>query len=58
MGVKSVIKGENSKEKNSEDFCPNYVQEFGLRAQPSRLEAESWAPSLGSDSITDGVVKS
>ncbi len=20
----------NSKEKNSEDFCPNYVQEFGL----------------------------
>jgi hypothetical protein len=22
----------NSKEENSEDFCPNYVQEFGLRS--------------------------
>ncbi len=22
----------NSKGKNSEDFCPNYVQEFGLSA--------------------------
>jgi hypothetical protein len=21
----------NSKEENSQDFCPNYVQEFGLR---------------------------
>ncbi len=21
----------NSKEENSKDFCPNYVQEFGLR---------------------------
>jgi hypothetical protein len=21
----------NSKEENSEDFCPNYIQEFGLR---------------------------
>ncbi len=32
-GVKSVtgtIGGCNSKEENSEDFCPNHVQEFGL----------------------------
>ncbi len=30
-GVKSVsIVTVNSKEENSEDFCPNYVGEFGL----------------------------
>jgi len=27
----------NSKEENSEDFCPNYVQEFGLRIRLSRM---------------------
>jgi hypothetical protein len=30
-GVKSVVgMNVNSKEENSEDFCPNHVQEFGL----------------------------
>jgi hypothetical protein len=32
-GVKFVAEVTvNSKEENSEDFCPRYVQEFGLRA--------------------------
>ena len=26
----------NSKEENSDDFCPNYVQEFGLWARSKR----------------------
>jgi hypothetical protein len=33
VGVKSVSRGDcavNSKQENSSDFCPNYVQEFGL----------------------------
>jgi hypothetical protein len=31
-GVKVEVT-ENSKEENSQDFCPNYVQEFGLSYQ-------------------------
>ena len=27
----------NSKEENSQDFCPNYVQEFGLSTMPHSL---------------------
>ncbi len=31
-GQKTVVEVTvNSKEENFEDFCPNYVQEFGLR---------------------------
>jgi hypothetical protein len=38
-GVKSISKVTvNSKEENSEDFCPNYVQEFGLRRKVAKLE--------------------
>ncbi len=30
-GLKSITRGDcEYKEENSEDFCPNYVQEFGL----------------------------
>jgi hypothetical protein len=29
-GVKYLEVTVNSKKENSEDFCPNYVQEFGL----------------------------
>ncbi len=31
----------NSKEENSEDFCPNYVQEFGLRTGIVKRHAEA-----------------
>jgi hypothetical protein len=38
-GVKSISKVTvNSTEENSEDFCPNYVQEFGLRRKVAKLE--------------------
>ncbi len=29
-GVKTLVEVTLNKEKNSSDFCPNYVQEFGL----------------------------
>jgi hypothetical protein len=38
-GVKYISKVTvNSKEENSEDFCPNHVQEFGLRRKVAKLE--------------------
>jgi hypothetical protein len=29
----TFARGVNSKEENSSDFCPNYVQEFGLSTE-------------------------
>jgi hypothetical protein len=38
-GVKSLVElTVNSKEENSEDFCPNYIQEFGLCTMQSAGE--------------------
>jgi hypothetical protein len=31
----------NNTEKNSEDFCPNYVQEFGLRTNTHTSDLKS-----------------
>jgi hypothetical protein len=37
-GVNPVVEVTvNSEEENSEDFCPDYVQEFGLRAQCTHI---------------------
>ena len=35
INIYSVEVTVNSKEENSQDFCPHYVQEFGLRQQCS-----------------------
>ncbi len=37
----------NSKEENSYDFCPNYVQEFGLRAGFMDRPSCTKSPLLG-----------
>ncbi len=37
-GGGEVIMITNSKEENSDDFCPTYVQEFGLSTVPEHSE--------------------
>jgi hypothetical protein len=41
----------NSKEENSQDFCPNYFQEFGLR--PGNLDAVKSGAGMPFKSDTD-----
>jgi hypothetical protein len=36
----------NSKVENSEDFCPNYVQEFGLLSAATVAVSAGAAPSM------------
>ncbi len=45
----------NSKEENSEDFCPNYVKEFGLRRPGKQTHAVTERVSTNSQKHEFGI---